>query len=145
MAPDDAYDDVIDGNFSGEVEIGDIFPLADNFFREVAGYSIVEADSQIGSYSKIDEVLPSKGIANGRLHFEKPLPLTPGWWVSVTPVDRDGSPGIQSNAIEVSVPPANQPPIESLSVNPTSDDAPLTVNFYESASTDADGTIALYK
>ena len=73
------------------------------------------------------------------------LGLTPGstWQFFVKAV---GVPSIHnqiSSAVSYAAP-ANQPPIASLTVSPTSGTAPVTVNADASGSHDADGTIASY-
>ena len=62
--------------------------------------------------------------------------------VTLTVTDDGGATATATASIQVAAPPPpNQPPTASLAVGPLSGDAPLTVSFDGSASTDADGSI----
>jgi PKD repeat protein len=60
----------------------------------------------------------------------------------VQSADAAGNVSSSPDATFTTASPPNQPPIAVLSADPTSGDAPLTVNFDASASSDPDGTIA---
>ena len=62
--------------------------------------------------------------------------------VTLTVTDDGGGTATATASIQVAAPPPpNQPPTASLAVGPLSGDAPLTVSFDGSASTDPDGSI----
>jgi PKD repeat protein len=62
--------------------------------------------------------------------------------VTLTVTDDDGATDNTTSQIQVTA--ANQSPVETFTVNPTSGDAPLAVSFNGSSSNDQDGTIVSY-
>ncbi len=63
--------------------------------------------------------------------------------VTLTVTDDLGAEGSAGTTIQVTQP-GNTPPVASVSADPTQGDAPLTVQFSGSGSTDSDGTIVSY-
>ncbi len=65
------------------------------------------------------------------------------WTCTVTVTDNAGATASASKTVSVSA--ANQPPVASLTVSPSSGTAPLSVTANASGSSDPDGTITSYK
>ncbi len=135
----------IDGTGDGFINIADISPLAENFFTQCEGYRLMMNQTLDGLYSEVDTVSLPPGATSERKTLELTTgALTAGYWIYVVPFDNDGALGIESNKVRVPLP-ENQAPIADLTANPTSGDAPLTVNFDASGSYDPDGSIVQYR
>jgi PKD repeat protein len=147
---------MIDGDQNGEINIADLSPIGTNFQRKAASYkvyrSLDSADIPVGENPSTieplgfvdlaDSISPSVG-AQRRFSF-KLAALNSGWFYWVRPCDLAGglgNEGIPSNVVSTGGKPDNVPPTASLSASPDSGDAPLTVSFDASGSSDSDGTI----
>ncbi len=125
------------------IEIGDIQPLARNFFSKVAGYAIFHSTSRDTGFEEISgaRIAFSPPAEEVRLRFINiPLPESTRKYFRVRPFDPQGNFGDFSNPVE-----KNFAPTASISANPTTGRAPLTVNFDASASNDSDGAIFGYE
>jgi serine protease len=69
----------------------------------------------------------------------------PGTYIAtLTVTDNDGAETLVSTEIIITGPPPNQAPTATFTANPETGEAPLTVSFNASGSSDPDGTIASY-
>ena len=120
---------------SADVTSGDV-PLTVNF----DGSASSDPDGTIASYAWTFGDGDSATAANPSYSY-----TTAGTYTAtLTVTDNEGATDSASVTIVVTDPAVNQPPTAVASADVTSGDAPLTVNFNGSASSDPDGTIASY-
>jgi outer membrane protein assembly factor BamB len=101
----DESNEWIDGSGDGTINIQDITAIAANLLREVASYAVLASEEQEGEPSMVETVAFSSAGGEGRKRFELTLPLNPGDWIRVQPVDAVGEPGAESNVVQVPIPP----------------------------------------
>jgi PKD repeat protein len=130
---------VVDGSGNKKVDIADVTPIAMNFLSECAGY-VVEGSADGTNFSEIVEVPFSVGSPPGRLSFAYDLIAPVSIYYRVRPFDSEGDRGPESNTTAIP-----QPPVAAFTAIPASGNAPITVDFDATTSTDPDGTIVLYE
>mgnify|MGYP003924326213 CR=1 FL=1 len=118
-------DEVIDGDGSKILDIADIVPLAENFFNNVAGYTVLGSATPEGEFSPFLDVPLSVATGDGFKRFTTHPISSPPAYVKVRPYDFGGNLGIASDPVSTAL---NQRP-EILSVTPTSGQAGTVVEF----------------
>ncbi|MCB1218927.1 PKD domain-containing protein, partial [bacterium] len=136
------------------INIADLSPIGTNFGRRVEKYNVYRtlsiADLPAGNAEPVGsgaELLGSvahaeaEGTASqGQLRFSFVLDnAAPGWFYFVRPADGNTE-GTPSNIVSFGAQGGNLSPVASFTADPTSGDAPLTVGFDASGSSDPDGT-----
>jgi PKD repeat protein len=144
---------MVDGDANGEINISDISPIGTNFGRRVGSYNVYRSlsfsdvpSTNGGPNGPGAELLGSVPYASAvgnraqeQLQFSFTLDnAVPGWFYFVRPADGT-SEGTPSNVVSFGAKDGNLDPVASLLADPTSGDAPLTVNFDASGSSDPDG------
>ncbi|MCB1217064.1 PKD domain-containing protein, partial [bacterium] len=135
------------------INIADLSPIGTNFGRRVEKYNVYRtlsiADLPAGNAEPAGsgaELLGSvahaaaEGTASqGQLRFSFVLDnAAPGWFYFVRPADANTE-GTPSNIVSFGAQGGNLSPVASFTADPTSGDAPLSVSFDASASSDPDG------
>ncbi len=94
---------VVDGDGNGTIGISDITPIAQHFGAQCTGFVIESSSSEEGPFTPEDTATLPSASATGRLQCSFALPLSPGQWVHVVPVDSTNTQGLASNASSVAV------------------------------------------
>lgn len=151
--PAGSLQSMIDGDGNGEINISDISPIGTNFGRRVGSYNVYRSLSFAdvpttnggpnGPGAELLDSVPYASFIGNRaleqLRFSFTLPeLKPGWFYFVRPADGT-SEGTPSNVVSFGAKDGNLNPVASLLADPTSGDAPLSVSFDASGSSDPDG------
>jgi len=98
----DAIDEVVDGDESGIIDLGDLIVIAEGLFTVVAGYKVIGAEDRFGPYTEFLDVPLFEATGDGRKGFiEGPIFSAPSY-VSVVPYDYEGNLGPQSNPVPTS-------------------------------------------
>jgi len=104
-----------DGNSDGQIDIGDIPPIAENFFARVKGYAVEVGESSEGKFAEVNFVRFVQSTEWERKRFEVKLELPAGSWVRVVPKDELGERGVESDAVQLPLP---TPPPNSIWIIP---------------------------
>ncbi|MCB1217065.1 PKD domain-containing protein [bacterium] len=151
--PPGSVESMVDGDSNGELNIADLSPIGSNFGRRVEKFNVYRtlsiADLPAGNADPVGsgaELLSSVAHADatgspsqGQLRFSFVLDnAAPGWFYFVRPADGNTE-GTPSNLTSFGAKPDNLSPIASFTADPASGDAPLSVSFDASASSDPDG------
>jgi len=149
---------VVDGNSDGLITVSDITPVGQNFGKQLAACQAYHSGSAadypqsntgengggattLGTVQLADAPLSAGQRRRFVLALASPPATGFGW---VRPLDDEGSPGTPSNMISFGTAGGNADPVAMLGADPTSGDAPLSVSFDASGSTDSDGQIVQY-
>ena len=137
----DPYLQWVDGDGSGAIGVADITPIALNYLSQVAEYLILTCDTAEGEYDEIGRVL-FPGAPEFPVTFDVALPPGALEFIAVQPVDGNSNAGERSNPCTLS---GNLPPVAYILPSEMTGDAPLTVDFDASNSTDPDGDIVKFE
>lgn len=94
---------VVDGDGNGTIGISDVTPIAQHFGAQCAGYAIESSSSEEGPFTLEETATLPSASGTGRLQCSFALPLSPGQWVHVVPVDSANAQGLASNVYPVAV------------------------------------------
>jgi hypothetical protein len=140
----DELDPVIDGDGSETIGITDVTPLAQHFSSACNHYHVMQSELEAGPYSEIGSAAFGSATGSGRKQFSVgSLALTQDWWYMAQAEDSEDSAG--EPGVPVQLTSVNQQPLAAFTADPMSGQAPLTVSFDASGSSDPDGSIAAYK
>jgi PKD repeat protein len=98
---DDQRERTVDGNGDGEVDIKDINPIALSYLADVASYRILTSSEAGGEYTAIGEIEYAQNGGGHPPKFVIPLPDAAHAFVAVVPLDGSGTPGEQSDPVQV--------------------------------------------
>lgn len=147
----------IDGDHNGELNVGDVTPLAQHWNEKLGGYCIYQKTADSEEYemmpgepgndftvSRADAIVGGTPAAGEpvRCHYFMEITDPGSYTFGVSDYDRDsGEEGGMMQSCSLTI---NAPPVAALSADPTAGAAPLLVEFDASGSTDNKG-IVLYE
>ncbi len=133
----DSWRGWIDGNRDGLINIADVTPLAEHFYEEVAKY-IIQIEDDEGNWTTLSDVSFSSAVLSetGRKNFSVEVSgenLEGYLRARIVSADSDGGQGLESNLVNIA------PPVVTVTAVPSFGDAPLTVTFDATGTSDPDG------
>lgn len=145
-SPDWNVAQVADGNGNGRVDLPDLMPIGANFGKKVDGYHLQYSTDGATGWGQVADIPWGESAVPGgggfRTFTHVLAPATAGFY-RVLPYDTSGE-GIASDPYQFPSG-GNNPPVASLSADPSSGDPPLDVDLDGGASSDPDAGDSIVK
>jgi len=142
-SPDWLAAQLADGNEDDYITVADLTPIGQHYNTALSGYILEQASAAGGPFSAAATVARDEGVADPRLSYTCTLstPLDGDWYRVRAYHTEDDSQGAACAPLQLSLLPPGDNPVAVAAADVLSGEAPLTVNFSDGGSSDADGVI----